>query len=80
MEFDFPIAEPQLPEPIKLAIEQSCQKFERKFQPYLLFVSAQVPGWVSEYREELEAIARLASLPTGEAKREPVAPVAGTGQ
>lgn len=53
-------AEGELPGKVKQRIEESVQQFETRFGAYRLFVSAQLPGWVAEYRSELEAVARLA--------------------
>lgn len=52
--------EGELPGKVKQRIEESVQQFEAHFGAYRIFVSGQLPGWVAEYRSELEAVARLA--------------------
>jgi hypothetical protein len=56
----FSIPGEELPPELVERINESVTRFEEKFTPYRLFVSGQLPGWIAEYRTELNEVALLA--------------------
>jgi len=68
MSTGFSIPVDPLPAEVAERINESVSRFEEKFVPYRMFVSGQLPGWIAEYRSELNEVALLCLRRGGEAK------------
>lgn len=76
---DFTFPKPPLPKELDREVSKSVGQFEERLAPFRMFAGSQIPIWLSEYRDELERIARLA-FASGEAEGKRSTPSLGTDQ